>query len=446
MRQKKTILAIDIGSSKVCSVIADINNDVPYVTGVGICKSAGIKKGAVVDIERVSRAIITSVDDAKRVAGSNISRAIISISGAYTESINVVAITNISDESIGSDAITRTIKAAVYNAVIPKGYEILHVIPFSFKLDDCSDIEDPINMTGSKLEVEARIITAKSSDLANLKKAVKLAKIEVENVVLSSYAASIAVLDDDERKIGISCIDIGGSTSELMVYLGNGMRYNDFIKVGSDHITNDLSIILSTPQSVAEEIKEKYINLEEQASGDIEVPITGSQSDKRYKTHPIKIVYDIVFCRVRETLQFLDASLEKSGLKSELGGGVVLTGGMMKLAGVREIACETFMLPVRVGKPKRLEGLSEDLCDVDSAVVVGLILYGAGYSTKYEQDSSGRIYFHREKKIAKESPVSKTLGLGEDEEPKENLSEIRKLDDKKPNAWTKFKQWGTKLF
>lgn len=390
---------MDIGSSKVCSVIAEIKDGIPQIIGTGTQKSQGVKKGVIVNIEQASKAIKSSIVDAKRMAGTdNINRAIVSISGAYTKSLNSSGVVNIPGSEIGIKEIGRVLETALYNASIPSEYEVIHVLPYKFKLDDQDFIEDPMGMIGTRLEIFVHIVTAQRTSLENLKKSVRLAGVEIENVVLSAYASSIAVLSDSEKELGVACIDIGGSTCELMIYEGNSMKYNDFLGVGSHHITSDLAMVLNTHIAAAEVVKMNYGGLEqvEESFQVIEVPSIGTDDDK----HSVKLegVQEVIHSRVVETLSILAKSIQKSGLKDQLGAGVVLTGGMLNMTGIREIATAIFQrIPIRVAKPVETLGLFDELKDPANSAVIGLIWYGAGKDTNYERDSEKKIRCKQDK-------------------------------------------------
>lgn len=468
-RLNQTILGIDIGSTKICTIIADIKDGVPHVIGTGIHKSQGLKKGAITNIELASRAIKSAINDAKRVAGTNFSKAIVSISGVYTKSINSSGIVNIPNSEIGIKEINRVMQTALYNATIPNEYEVLHVLPYNFKVDDQDFIDDPLGMSGNRLEVFVHIVTAQRSSLGNLKKAVKAAGVEIENIVLSAYASAIAVLNDDEKELGVACIDMGGSTCDLMVHAGNSIKYNDFLGVGSNHITNDLSMALRTPLSAAERVKVEYgsLNKHQDSGGDlIELPIIGDETS----THQVslEVVHNVIYARVEETLMILAKSLEKSMLKEHLGAGVVLTGGMVKLDGIRELAGAIFShMPVRIARPLEIDGLFENLRDPSYATAIGLILYGAGRFTNYEIDSEKKIRFKTEKFHEEGGSIPPLLSTPEIKESPRNssftppaesksaadikhdlskIAEIQKSKKEGPNPFTKFWQWLTQLF
>jgi cell division protein FtsA len=391
----RPLLAIDIGSSKISVVIAELKDDTIHVLGSGVAKSQGVRKGTITNIELTTRSIKQALNDAKRVAGTVATRAIISISGAYTRSINSSGIVNIPQQEIGIKEINRVMQTALYNANIPNEYEVLHVLPYNFRVDEQEFIEDPFGMNASRLEVDTHIITTQKSSLSNLKKAVKSAGIEIENVVLAGYASAISVLNDDEKELGVCVIDMGGSTCDLVVHSGNSLRYNSFLAVGSNHITNDLSMALHTPLNVAEKIKLEYGSLRAPSNDLIEIPVIGDENENHEIS--LEIVYNVIQARVQETLMILAKELEKSNLRDQIGAGVVLTGGMTKLDGIRELAMAIFdNMPVRIARPRPVEGDFEALNDPAFATVMGLLEYGAGGYTQYEIDSNKKMIHKKE--------------------------------------------------
>jgi len=378
-----TILAIDIGSIKVCAIIAQINNGKIQIHGHGIADSKGIKKGAITNIELASKSIKKAVNDAKRIAGSNITSATVSISNAYAKSLNSTGIVNIPNKEISVKEITRVMQTAQYNANVPPEYEIIHVLPYNFRVDEHDYIEDPFGMNASRMEVDINIVMTQKSNLSNLKKAVRSAGIEIDGIVLSGYASSIATMNSDEKDLGVAVIDLGGQTSNLVIHTGNSIRYNDFLGVGSNHITNDLSMALHTPLQTAEDVKIAYGNLIETSNELIELPIIGDEDNKNGVS--LEIVHSVIFSRVEEALMILEKSIDKSGLKEQIGAGIILTGGMTKLKGIRELAQSIFApLPVRIAYPAKVDGLFDQLKDPAFSTVVGLLIYRAGGHTPYE--------------------------------------------------------------
>jgi cell division protein FtsA len=392
----RTILAIDIGSTKIAAVIAEIDeHNAITVTGLGIARSQGVKKGVITNIELAAKAIKTAVGDARRIAGNNISVATVSISNAYARSLNSTGIVNIPHKDISIKEIKRVMETALYNANIPNEFEVIHVLPYNFKVDDQDFIEDPFGMNASRMEVDVNIIITQKSALSNLKKAVRSAGLEIEGIVLNSYASALAVMGEDERELGVCVIDMGGQTSSLIVHVGNSIRYNDFLAVGSNHITNDLSMALHTPLQTAEKVKIRHGNLLESSSETIDLPVIGDEENR--STVSLEIVHSVILARVEEALMILAKSLDKSALREQIGAGVVLTGGMTKLKGIRELAQAIFQgMPVRIGTPRELGGMYEELKDPAYATVIGLLLYQAGEHTQYEIDYSKELLHHKE--------------------------------------------------
>jgi cell division protein FtsA len=392
----KTILAIDIGSIITKAVIAEVDEfgDIK-VLGHGFEKSQGVKKGIITNIDLASKSIRKAVSDARRIAGNNIHSAVVSISSAYTKSLNSIGIVNIPKKDITIKEINRVMETALYNADIPKDYDVLHVLPYNFKVDDQTNIEDPFNMNASRMEVEAHIIVAQKSSLSNLKKAIISAGLEIESIVLDSYASAIATMSEDERKLGVAVLDLGGQTSSITILRGNSIRYNNFVPAGSDHITNDISIALHTPLNVAEKVKKEFGDLIEVSDNDIELPIIGDNTNTNII--PLKVVHDVMVARVEELLFILAKYLDKSELRDRIGSGIILTGGLTKLKHIREFAQSIFPgVSVRVANPTVLKGLFDELKDPSNSTVIGLLLYKSGMNTQYEIDNNKQLLHNKE--------------------------------------------------
>ena len=382
----KSILAIDVGSFKTIAIIANVDNELS-ISGVGIAKSKGIKKGAITNIDEASKSIKQALSDAKRIAGVEINKAIVSISSTYTQSIKSSGIVNIPGNEITIKEINRAIQNALYNATIPKDYVILQAIPYDFKVDELNEIEDPQGMSGSRLEVSLHIIIVQKSGMENLKKTFKQAGVEIVNIVNSAYASALAVLNEDEKELGVGIIDIGATTSDLAIFVNKSIRYTDFLAVGSHHITNDLSMALHTTPAEAEYIKthfEEFIKSEEDL---IEISVIGNENEKQKAS--LSTITQVISARVEETFLLLNKEIQRSGLDSKLGAGIVLTGGFTNFYNVKEIASQFFEgHPVRVGKPRAINGLVENLQTPEYATIIGLLLYGSGKNNKYEKDSN----------------------------------------------------------
>ena len=427
-----TILAIDIGSTKICAIIAEISssNEVT-IQGHGITKSQGIKKGAITNIELASKSIKKAINDAKRIAGSNINTATVSISNAYAKSLNSTGIVNIPHKDISIKEINRVMQTALYNANVPNEYEVIHVLPYNFRVDDQDFIEDPFGMNASRMEVDVNIIMTQKSNLSNLKKAVRSAGVEIDGIVLAGYASAIATMDEDEKELGVAVIDLGGQTSNLVIHTGNSIRYNDFLGVGSNHITNDLSMALHTPLQIAENVKVRHGSLIESSSEIIELPIIGDEENRNGVS--LDIVHSVIFSRVEEAMMILSKSLEKSALKEQIGAGIILTGGMTKLKGIRELAQAIFSgMPVRVGYPENVNGLFDELKDPAFSTVVGLVLYRAGGHTQYEINFKQELLHSKtvHEENLSDLKIGTTVKSTEDFSPTKNVKESKVVKPK----------------
>lgn len=450
----RTVLAIDIGSTKICAIIAQISDDNAItITGAGITKAQGLKRGSIINIELAARSIKTAVGDAKRVAGTDVKTAIVSISGAYTKSLNSNGIVNIQTKEISFKEIERVMHTSLYNANIPNEYEVLHALPFNFKVDDQDFIEDPLGMNASRLEVDTHIITTQKSNLNNLRKAVNGAGVTVEGIVLNSYASAIAVLNEDEKELGAAVIDMGGNTSNIAIYSGNSIRYNEFLGVGSNHVTSDLSMALHTPLNIADDVKLSYGSLLTPSNDLIELPRIGDE----HSTHEVslEVVHNVIFARVEETLMILAQFIENSGLKDQMGAGIVLTGGFSNMDGIRDLAIATFgSVPVRLARPIEVNGLFDTLRDAEYSSAIGLVMYAAFAYTPYEIDVNKRVRHMNETHAKPTSVDFNTSDLSIPVAPSEEVAQEKMINlephkgkkSDEANGFKKFLNWATQLF
>ena len=417
------ILGVDIGSTKICAIIAQKDISGTKILGAGISKSQGVKKGIITNIELASRSIKHAINDAKRVAGTHFDKVIVSMSGAYTKSVDSQGVVNVPNNEIGIKEINRVMQMADHNSNIPNEYEKLHILPYNFRVDDHDNIDDPLGMNGARLEVEVHIITVLKSSLNNLKKAVKSASLDIDNIVLNSYASSIAVLNEDEKELGVAVIDLGGATSNVAIHLGNSIRYNDFLGVGSNNITNDLSMALHTPINAAERVKIDHGSLKLNSNEIINLPAIGDEGNSHEVS--LEIVTNVIYARVEETLLIIAQSIKDSGFKEQLGGGIVLTGGMTRLDGLRDLSTAVFNnMPVRIAKPIEtgVEGMFDTLKGPEYSTALGLILYGMGKFTPYEMDSNKKLRY-KEEMIEADTDNIQDIISGEHEQSANELKE-----------------------
>ncbi|WP_198513712.1 cell division protein FtsA [Helicobacter pylori] len=424
MEHKEIVIGVDIGSRKICAIVAEFKEGVLRIIGTAHqdskeITSKAIKRGRINSLSHASSAIKEVINSAKKMAGLNAdgdknnpmphfgeyhpkTKAIVSFSGAYTESIrDVTGVASTKDNVVTIDEISRAINNACAKAGLDNDKHILHALPYRFTLDK-QEVNDPLGMSGTRLEVFIHIIYTEKNNIENLEKIMIQSGVEIENIVINSYAASIATLSNDERELGVACVDMGGETCNLTIYSGNSIRYNKYLPVGSHHLSTDLSHMLNTPFPYAEEVKIKYGDLsfesgEETPSQNVQIPTTGSDGNESHIV-PLSKIQTIMRERALETFEIIHRSIQDSGLEEHLGGGVVLTGGMALMKGIKELAKAHFTnYPVRLAAPMEkynIMGMFEDLKDPRFSVVVGLILYKAGGHTNYERDSKGIIRYH----------------------------------------------------
>ena len=393
-----TFLAIDIGSSTITAVIAkhDLENNI-NILGTGIQKSNGINKGLIINIEEASKSIKDAVSVAKRTTTEMIDTTVVSISGSYSKSIRSSGSVNVPNGLITETEINQVMQMALYNATIVPEYEVVHVVPIFFKVDDSIEVDNPLNMNGSRLEVSVYIVTAKRTALTNIKSALKISGIEVVKFVLDSYASALAVLDDQQKKFGAIVINLGATTTEFVYFKGNSIIFNGFIPVGSIHITNDLSVMLHTPPTAAEKIKLEYGSLLRNYSPNNELGVTKVKiprigDEDSISEVALDYIQTIIHARVEEVLVLVKNKLKKSGLMDNTGSGIVITGGMSYLDGIKKLTERIFEgIPISVANPKNIKNGFMSFDEANMATIVGLLFYSLGTNRSYQLDSSKKL-------------------------------------------------------
>ncbi|MEK7061324.1 MAG: cell division protein FtsA [Patescibacteria group bacterium] len=387
MNRTKIISGIELGSSKVTTLIAQVVKEENLmeqsvnVMGVATSPSKGIKKGQIVNIDEAVEATISSVEAAERMAGYNLNSAFISLGGANIHSQNSHGVVAVSDQNgeITEDDVDRVIDAA--RAIsIPQSREVIHVIPREFIVDGESGVKDPTGMSGVRLEVETHIITASDAAMKNLRKAVKEVGIEVSEFVFTGLASSESVLTSTEKELGCVLVDIGGGTTSLSVFVEGAPIYSSVIPIGAKNVTNDLAIGLRVSLEDAEKIKlllsdEKKIKKEDEDELDL-VELGLSDIKKISKK---TLVEGIIKPRLNEIFSIVKLELDREGLGNRVPSGVIITGGGAQTIGVLESAKRVTLLSARIGKPQGLTGLIDDILDPSYATVSGLALYGARF-------------------------------------------------------------------
>jgi len=441
------ILALDIGTTKITAIIAqnDLNNRI-NILGVGSCQSSGINKGSIVDIDLASSTINDAITHAKQSTDVPIEKIFISISATHSKSLRSSGAVNIQSGQITHNEINQVLQMALYNAKVIPDYEVIHVLPLYFKIDDSNEINNPLNMHGSRLEVYANIITAKKTALVNMQNALKKSNLEVTNFVLNGYASSIAVLKSDQKKLGTAVLDLGGSTSEFTIFKGKTISYNDFITIGSEHITSDLSIMLHTPYNAANMIKNQYgtllpmtndYNLDKnQSISKVKIPLLGNESES--KEIPLIQIQPIIYARVEELLCLLKDKITSSGMSEYMDGGIVITGGMSQMPGLQELAIKIFNnIPVKVSASINIQNGYIDFNNPAMSTIAGLLKYALDQDPFFELDSNKEL---RKKIDIKE--IDKSIENSDLLQNTTELETIKIEDNKKTNPfWKMIGQW-----
>lgn len=380
MENKKLLAAIDIGTSKIYTIIAEVNNDDSTfrVVGTGVSPSRGLKKGVIVDVEEVTRDVEISVQAAEHMADVSIDSAFIGVAGKHIESLMSHATLVVGKTPREINAMDKkALEDIAVSKVVPVDRKVIHKIMYNYKIDDSGVVKNPIGMSGIKLEADVHIVTGIVNAIDSLVNSVNKLSIEVEDVVLEPLASAKAVLTDTEKKLGSILVDMGGGTTDIAMYKNDKLIYTSVIAIGGDHFTNDIAALLNIDLKTADRLKKQLADYMEE--GDIEDQVIEIPSHNYEETKEVEVSYlrDIVNARIVDVMQNIQKKLEASGFRHYVSTGIVFTGGASKVAGLKEIAEETFDIPVRMGRPIRVEGLTKDMNKPEDATGVGLLLYGA---------------------------------------------------------------------
>ncbi|MBN1179234.1 MAG: cell division protein FtsA [Anaerolineae bacterium] len=372
------VVGIDIGSSKICVLVAEVGGEYGMrIVGVGLVPARGMRKGVVVNVNEVTQSIMTAVSEAERTSGYRIERAYVGLSGAHTASQNSHGMVAVSrrDDGIALDDIDRVMDAA--GAVnLSHNRELLHVIPRRYTVDDQAGVRDPLGMHGFRLEMEAHVVTSSTTALQNLVKCVVGAGVEADEVALSSLAAAHAVLDESEREMGAVLVDMGGGTTDIAIFIDGTVWHTSTLGIGGEYITSDVAIGLRLTSELAESVKIEYGHARAiQVAQDERFTVkgigdSGLQPISRWK------LAEIIEARVEEMLGMVGQEIKRSGYDGLLPAGVVLCGGVAQLPGIEDLGRDVLGLPVRIGTPKGLVGLIDRVSGPAFAVPVGLVSWG----------------------------------------------------------------------
>lgn len=377
-QDKNWVVGLDIGTSKIVALIGEIVQEEEQkieIIGVGCQPSYGLKRGVVVNVDATVQALQKAVEEAEIMAGCSIHSVYTGIAGSHIRSINSHGIVAIHDHEVSAQDVDRVLEAA--KAVpIPADQKILHALPQEFVVDGHDGINDPIGMSGIRLEARVHMVTGAVSAAQNIVKCIRRCGLEVEDIVLQPLASSYAVLTEDEKQLGVCLIDIGGGTTDLAVFVNGSICHTAVLPIAGDQITNDLAVALRVPGQSAEMLKVQYACAMRSLVADEDTVEVEGLGDRPNRIIPRYMVAEVVEPRYEELFSLVHKELLKSGMLDKIHAGIVLTGGSARMEGVLYLAEDLFQLPVRLGLPRHVIGLADVIKNPSYATGVGLLLYG----------------------------------------------------------------------
>ena len=386
---KKMIVGLDIGTSKVVAVVGEMDVDGAIeVVGIGSHPSRGMKKGVVVDIESTVTAIQRAVEEAELMAGCQIHSVYVGIAGSHIRSMNSHGIVAIREGEVVSADVERVLDAAQAVA-IPADQKVLHVLPQEYVIDNQGGIKEPLGMSGVRLEAKVHLVTCAVNAAQNIEKCIHRCGLEVDGIILEQLASSYSVVTPDERDLGVCLVDIGGGTSDIAIFTDGAIRHTGVIPIAGDQVTSDIAMALRTPTQHAEEIKIRYACALTQLAGADETIKVPSVGDRPPRDLSRQSLAEVVEPRYDELFTLIQAEIRRSGYEELIPAGVLLTGGTSKMEGAVELAEEIFHMPVRVGSPQFAHGLNDIIRNPIYATAVGLLISGARDESRSGGPGSG---------------------------------------------------------
>jgi cell division protein FtsA len=373
-KREELVVGLDLGTTKICAVVGEVTADGIDVVGVGTYPSVGLRRGVVVHIDQTVNSIKRAVRDAELMAGCEISSVYAGIAGAHVQSMNSHGVIAIKSREVTTADVDRVLDAAKAIAM-PFDRQILHVLPQQYIVDDQEGIQDPLGMSGVRLEAKVHVVSGAIAAVQNIVRCCERAGLHVNEIILESLASGESVLDPEEKRLGVALVDLGGGTTDLAIFLDNAIRHTSVLALGGSNITSDISVGLRASIDEAEKTKRKYgcastamVNPQDM----IEVASVGEQKRRQLAR---SILAEIIEARVEEILSLVDRDIIRSGFAESIAAGVVLTGGVALLPGIRELAEQVFDMPVRVGLPHGLGGLADVVQNPMYSTAVGLLLH-----------------------------------------------------------------------
>ena len=394
---KNLIVGLDIGTSKIVTIVAELLPEGTLkVIGLGQHPSRGLKKGVVINIDSTMQAIQRSIEEAELMADCKIKTVFTGIAGNHIKSLNSHGMVKIKDAEVSQMDVDRVVETARAVA-LPADQQILHILTQEFIIDGQDDVREPLGMSGMKLEVKVHIVTGAVAAAQNIVKCIKRCGLEVSDLILQPLASSIAVLTEDEKELGVCLVDIGGGTTDIAVFKNGAIRHTAVIAIAGDQITNDVAVAFRTPTQSAEDIKIKHgcaLRQLADAREAVEVPGVDGREARQLS---LQTLAEVIEPRVVELYELVLQELRRSGMEEMIASGIVITGGSAMMRGMLELGEEIFHMPVRMGMPRYVGGLSEVVSNPRYATGVGLILMGKQQLERHltvqmESSSVGRIF------------------------------------------------------
>ena len=393
-KRENIIVGLDVGTTKISAIVGEVNDNGVEIIGIGTQPSRGMRKGVVINIDATVESIRKAVEEAELMAGAQITSVYCAIAGSHIRGFNSHGIVAVKNREVQESDVKRVLDAARAVA-IPMDREVLHVLPQEYIVDEQDGIMEPLGMSGVRLEAKVHIVTAAVTSTQNIIRCCNRTGLEVKDIVLGQLAASEAVLIPDEKELGAVLVDIGGGTTDLVVFSQGAVRQTAVFGLGGNHLTNDIAVGLRTPLVESEKIKTKYgcaltamVKKEEM----IEVPSVGG---RRARNLSRQILAEIIEPRMEEIFSLVHREILKSGYENLIPSGVVLTGGTASLEGLPELVEQIFNLPVRRGYPAGVGGLMDVVNNPMYATGVGLVLYGKRYGSEGKVKNNERGLFGR---------------------------------------------------
>jgi cell division protein FtsA len=393
---KNLIVGLDIGTSKIVAIVAELQPEGTLkVIGLGQHVSRGLKKGVVVNIESTMQSIQRALEEAELMADCKINNVYTGIAGSHIKSLNSHGMVKIKDAEVSQMDVDRVVETARAIA-LPADQQILHILTQEFIIDGQEDVREPLGMSGMKLEVKVHIVTGAVAAAQNIVKCIKRCGIEVSDLILQPLASSLAVLTEDEKELGVCLVDIGGGTTDIAVFKQGAIRHTAVVPIAGDQMTNDVAVAFRTPTQSAEEIKIKHGCALRQLADPREIVEVPGVDGRDPRQLSVQTLAEVLEPRVVELYELVLNELRRSGMEEMIASGIVITGGSAMMRGMVELGEEIFHMPVRLGMPRYVGGLSEVVSNPRYATGVGLVLMGKQQLERHlngqlESSSFGRI-------------------------------------------------------